>query len=248
MIAVQSIVDSCESLLRATDSDRYPFDHVFKPAINMAQKWVIALYDKLFEINKVSAMNLSELHNLRVYQTSDKSRVSLPESVWSITGVFPVVDIVPTSTTLDATTESKLHINTAVSKIHKAATNLTLEKWARKEVNPLIPGSPLISNSELIEYAYMGPQKLNQGTAYQPENPREIEISPARNRVFVGIGELDYPAEITAITDNISFPVILEEMITDKTLHFVGILENVEDMPLYEVTSREIDKAIQLLT
>ena len=52
MIAVQTVVDRMKSVLDAEGSDRYLFDQDFKPAINSAIDWLVAVFNAAFSDKK----------------------------------------------------------------------------------------------------------------------------------------------------------------------------------------------------
>ena len=76
-ITVQSIIDQCNALLDAEDSDRYTFDEDYKLAINNTQKWLIGLFHKIYGQTKVSEEALRELTKVGVFKASNYSRVSI---------------------------------------------------------------------------------------------------------------------------------------------------------------------------
>jgi hypothetical protein len=87
-IAVQSIIDSCQVLLDAEDSDRYKFDNDFKTSINLAQRWLVNLYNKLFGLNQVTEESLLELTVVRCFKLSNYSRLSFPVTGVGVTEVL----------------------------------------------------------------------------------------------------------------------------------------------------------------
>lgn len=261
MISVTSIRDNCNFLLDAEDSDRYLFDEHFKPAINMAQKWLVKLYNRLFGMKKVSEESLYELHYMRVFQASKYSRVSFPSTsdagrVWTLTGVYPKITTIPASPTLAAPGNKSVYLETtSVDSVVKSATRITIEEVASIKRNPLLPGSDLITNQELIDYAYTNPVDYTGGYDAgeiigdddDPNLRKEITIYPSVAGLVVALSYLVLPEDIDSVDDAIPFPEALTELVVDKVLQLLSIKDDDGDS-LYNITSSEIQKAIQLLS
>jgi len=351
-IPVSLIIDQCNALLDAEDSDRYTFDEDYKLAINNTQRWFISLLDRVFGSTKISEESLSELHKLAVFKASNYSRITFEKDVvgeyfpfgplcnaypviteshtlrnaavvnigggkvmmavdappgcgymagerviihgtinydgvhtlaevirsagggaiiiyapyiaetpaatdtikriryiWSITGVYPEPTLIGTLAGANGDF-SIFQDRVSVSNFGKAATRLTIEEWAEKEKNPLIPGSSLISNTELKEYAYMGPIDFLGSRAYTTESlgeKSEIEISPSIANQAVAITYLMYPDEILLETDLIMFPERLINIIVNKVVNFISIKED-DRVNLYEITERELGEVVDLLS
>jgi hypothetical protein len=263
MIIVSTIVDLCRSELDAEDSDRYLFDTHFKPAINIAQKWLVLLYNRLFGTKKVSEESLYELHAMRVFQANLYSRISFPSNeselgkLWTITGVHPKITTIPVDPTIEAATAKSVWIDdVSVDQILKSAHRATIEEWGEMQRNPVLAGSPLITNDELIEYAYLNPIDYKGG--YDPGSDedgdvidltarREIAISPSVAGELVGISYLSLPDDIDEETDTIPFPEALTELVMQKVLQFISIKDD-DSVNLYQITNKEVAKSIQLLS
>jgi len=108
MIPVQDIVNRVASMLDAEGSDRYLFDQDYRPAINSAKDWVLAVFKKIFSEKAISEESLRELVVIRVFQTSSFSRIALEQptlgdEIWSILSVNPKAVTYPNDTILPST-------------------------------------------------------------------------------------------------------------------------------------------------
>ena len=75
MIPVQNLVDFMKFELDAEGSDRYLFDQDFKPAINSAMNWLVSVFNRAFENDKLSSENLRDLIKTRVWVANNFSRI-----------------------------------------------------------------------------------------------------------------------------------------------------------------------------
>lgn len=329
-ILVQSIIDSCNALLDAEDSDRYLFDTDFKPAINYAQKWLISLYNKIFGLNQVSEESLKELTVVRCFKLSNYSRLSFSsqgigvtdlldaaaavtvfagtmtkipctdhifnvndwivifgttnydgtwqilditddtftigatyatevfggtetafkgDKLWRVLAIYPEITTIPTAPAgLPADADQSSYLDdVAMATPLKSATRLTLEQWAEKEENPLMPGSPLITNTELIQYAYLNFIDYNANAYLLEDVDYEIPVSPDRANEIAAMAFLKVPMDITDEREYIPFPVSLFEIVVQKAMHFISIKEDDREN-LFTVTQNEIQQAMEVLT
>lgn len=247
-IKIQDIIEKCNFLLDAEDSDRYKFDNDFKPAAKLTQQWLVSLYNKFFGENKISEESLTELVSIKaywmgsvnrvafsrdghksdgyvingavvdngdgtvkipttvpiqgieageygiivgttnydgyhqiIYISEDKSYFYIPATFvsetlvndkfyaihrfWTLIGIYPEITTIPVSPTPPTIGETGIWAKDAmVNQILKSCTRLTLEEWTEMQRNPLVPGSELITNSELKEYAYLSAAHYNPVT------------------------------------------------------------------------------------
>lgn len=244
-IKIQDIIEKCNFLLDAEDSDRYKFDNDFKPAAKLTQQWLVSLYNKFFGENKISEESLTELVSIKAFWMGSANRVAfskdgyksdgyvingavvdngdgtvkipatdpiqgieageyviivgttnydgyhqiiyIPESkdyfhipatfvsetlsndkfytihrFWTLIGIYPEITTIPVSPTPPTIGETGVWAKDAmVNQILKSCKRLTFEEWAERQRNPLVPGSELITNSELKEYAYLSAAHYN---------------------------------------------------------------------------------------
>lgn len=251
MIPVQEIVDRITSILDAEGSDRYLFDQDFKPAINSAKDWVVAVFKKVFADKSMSEENLRELVKVAIYQTNTFSRIALDESVlgdsiWSILSVNPEAVTYPNGniTTPSNDYESLFRPDLTYTKSNYSAKRLTFEEWENMRDNIFMAGSPALTNS-LREYSYLSQSNLNS-TNYTATAP-EIEISPELVNKLVGIRYLKYPNNVSLLSDDLEFPRLLFDMIVNKAANFMSIKQG-DQTNLYTVTAKDVNYLIQLMT
>lgn len=250
MIPVQTIVTRMEAALDAEGSDRYLFDQDYRPAINSAKDWVLALFKKVFADKSVSEESLRDLVYIRVFQTSEFSRISidkatLTHSIWSILSVnpnartYPNENITPVANPYDSLYRADL----TYLESETFAKRLTVEEWENMRTNIFAAGNPSIVNS-LKSYGYISPGNYDS-SSYSSAGP-EIEISPLLKNKLVGIRYLKYPDDVSLISDDLEFPFSLIEMITKKALNFIATKQG-DQTNLYGITKEDVSVLTQLM-
>lgn len=251
MIPTQNIVNRIASMLDAEGSDRYLFDQDYKPAINSAKDWVVAVFKKVFADKSVSEESLRDLVMVRVFQTNKFSRIgldttSLGESIWSILSVNPEAVTYPNNTITPVTNDWDSLYRNDLSYVDSnfSAKRLTVEEWEIMRKNVLMAGNPSISNGfKTYSYLTQGNYDSVNYTAGVPE----IEISPKLENKLVGIRYLKYPNDVSLVTDDLEFPESLLDFIVKKAANFMSIKQG-DQTNLYTVTQTDVNFLIQLMT
>ncbi len=251
MISVQTVVDRMTSVLDAEGSDRYLFDQDFKPAINSSVEWLVAVFNAAFGQKKLSEENLIDLIRIRIFQASSFSRihfdeVAIGEEIWSLLNVAPEPTVHPVTTPPAlATPETSVYRGDLSFRDSKhSARRLTLEQWNENRENIFEAGNETLIN-KFKSYAYLSNIDYNS-TGYSSGGP-EIEIRPTVPAQFVAVGYIRYPAEITAITEDIGFPSSLLVLLFQKALNFVAYKQG-DQTTLFAVTERDIANLVRLMT
>jgi len=250
-IQVQEIVDRCNMMLDAENSDRYLYEQDYRPAINSAIQYVVSAFNSAFEQNKLSPESLKELVRTRVWQASTYSRVAFDativgDNLWSVLAVYPKCTTIPTSPTIAAAAdESVYRSDVSFRDSNYSCHRMTSEGWTQRNLNPFVPGSSLITCDDLVTYAYLDPCDYTGGYTLT-NNEFEFEISPSVAGELVAIRYLKLPVETTAIGDTIEFPQSLTNMIVDKTLYYISVKQG--EIPLYTATERELNNLINLMS
>lgn len=248
MIAVQTIVDRCLSLLDAEGSDRYLFDQDFKPAINLTKDWVVAVFNKAFADKKLSEENLKELIKTNVWSTSAYSRVNIDPAnanIWSILSVIPKPTVHPDTATPTVGAQpydSNFEPDVSYVKSDFSAKRLTVEEWNENKNNIFEAGN-IIPTVSFTEYAYLS-QGDYSSTSYTSD--KEIEVRPEIPNEFVAITYLKYPTEITLVGDNLEFPETLTDLIVNKVLNYVSFKQG-DRTNLFSVTGQEVATLVKLM-
>ncbi len=188
------------------------------------------------------------IFSAEVFASQDTATVK--DGIWSILAIYPSISTIPTAPTgLPADADSSSFITDVAMRkpLVPSATRLTMEEWGEKEVNPLVPGSPLITKSNLIQYAYLDMADYFADTYYLSNVSYELEIAPDIKNTLVAMAYLKQPVDITVATDSLPFPKTMEEMVVMKTLNFLAIKDDDRE-DLYSISDEEITKAIQLLS
>lgn len=202
MISVQSLINSCLQELDATGSSYYTFNEDFKEAINSALDFLTYIIASDYDRKKFSDDILQDLICVKIFQTSNYSRVRFEESalgysVWSILSVDPnpitdpVFFQVPS---LNANDSFYRHDLIYVNPSGRYANRLVAEDRSKNLNNPFVSGHTPEAGETVTDYAYV-PQMDYRGTNYQFPNQdvTEIQISPDFKRSCVAITHTRVP-------------------------------------------------------
>lgn len=245
MITVANIISRIESALDAEDFDHYEFDKDYKQAINYAQDFITQLYSRVMGDKKYSEENLRDLAYIRVWITSDYSRINFNTSdiggdLWSIIGVYPMAEVQGiTSFPIGYTYEYSLFTTYRYVGSSFSAKRITAEQLNINKNNPFSQGNELISG-DLQSYNYLSLYNYSS-------NKTEIEINPKIARANVGVAYLLQPTEITLVTDSVKFPQTMMPLIVDLSLKFISWKQG-DRTNLNSVTESDIQRFIQLTT
>lgn len=257
-ILVQTIINQCNSLLDSEGSERYTFTEDFLPAITAANQYVISIFNAAFAKNKLSPENLKELAYMRCWQTSLYSRFAFDSTIvghnlWTILAIHPKITCIVKNVTWPvgtfvlppATVESVYRSDISFRDSNYSAKRVTAEEWSKRNINPFVAGSSLITCPELITYAYSDFSDYVGG--YNLTNNKfEIEVSPDINGELVAMRYLRLPTAPTVITDSLDFPPALTNMIVQLVMRFIGIKQS--GIETYNIADKEIDELTKLLS
>lgn len=249
MILVTDVIDRIVSALDAEGSDRYSFDRDYRPAINYAIEFYIAVMNRVLGDDKLSEENLRELVKTKVWQTSQFSRIhfdpsDLNEEIWTIIRIAPEPVLSPaTDPIINPTPENSIFIPdvTFVSSQY-AARRLTMEEWNEKELNVFMPGNLTLADSSFKTYGYRNFATVRPGNIAS-EIIEEVEISPYLDSQLVAVTYLVYPELITADTDEILFPKTMLNLLVQKALNFISLKQG-DGTNLYAVSQREVAQLV----
>lgn len=250
MINTQSVVDRMIASLDAEGSDRYLFQNDFKPAINSAIDWVVAVFNKAFSENKLNEEVLSELVYVRIFQANTFSRVnigglsSINHKVWTILGVFPEPTVYP-ATPPPAQSDpavSTFRPDLTFVESEYSADKSSIEQWNQNRKNIFRPGNETLQN-KFKKYAYLNTVDFSS-TGYS--GTKEISIRPSVAGKFVGISYLKQPNVVNVITDPIELPDRMMELLFQKALNFISYKQG-DRTNLYSVTANDVKVLAQIL-
>lgn len=253
-ISSQEVADQMRFALDAEGSDHYGDAEDIIPAINAAVKWMTNVVNITMGQNKAAEEVFREISVVRVFQTSEDSRISLdvfPDPVWTVLAVFPNPTIKDTGETYTPPSSTK-HSAHRSDKYYVTSENdckrLSTEEWISNKNNPFEAGYVGIDAScDLADYAYLAPKN------YNPVDPagqitREIEIRPVINQGFVAVEYAKRPVYLSALgTDDVDFPETAFQMIFDKALQYIAYKQG-DQTNIYTVTSQDIQTLINALT
>lgn len=255
MISASDLNDKILAALDAEGSDRYDFDRDIVHAINYSIDWMVSVFNMAFGANKLSEENLRELVKIRIWQTSQHSRIYIDEDsvtglchgVWTVLGVFPEPVTVPNlpASALPTVFESKLVQGYRYVSSQFSAKRLTLEEWNINTNNPFLAGSTVFSStSSLRSYAYLNYMDY-QGSQCSDGNI-EIEIKPYLVNKYVAIAYLKRPDYVTVIQNDVEFPSVLTNMIVDAALRWIAFKQG-DSTNLWQISDSEVNRLTQLM-
>jgi hypothetical protein len=240
--------------LDAEGSDHYDDDRDIIPAINAAMRWMTNVVNLALGRNKAAEEVFRDISIMRVFQTSEDSRISLdefPDPVWTILAVYPLPTtkitgeaLVPPVSTKHSVHRPDLYFVTA----DYSCKRLNSEEWIDNKNNPFEAGyigiDPLCP--DLVDYAYLAPKN------YDPVNPaaqinREIEIRPVVDQGLIAVEYVKQPTVVALLADDIDFPQTTFQMIFDKALQYIAYKQG-DQTSIYTVTSQDINTLINAIS
>lgn len=249
MINTQTLIDRMVAELDAEGSDRYLFDQDFKPAINTAIDWLVAVFNKAFADNKLNEEVLSELTYVKIWQASQFSRIKvdpaiLGHPVWTIVNISPEPETYPAATppTQLLPERSVLRTDLSFVKSNFSAERKSKEKWDKNRNNIFESGNEVMTGS-FKRYAYLNPFNYSSSN-YSVAG--EIEIRPSVAGKFVAISYLKYPSKVNVSTDNIEFPETLTDILFQKALNYISFKQG-DRTSLFTVTANDVNQLAQLM-
>lgn len=252
-ILVSTIVNQTAADLDAEGSDRYLFDQDYLPAINSAIDTVVSLFNAAFAADKLSPEQLRELTKVRIWQASMYSRVSYNEtdtgdSLWTVVAVYPkpTTNKLASSGSSSSPSTSKFRGDISFIKSDNSAKRLTLEEWNENRLNVFMPGNDLLSNTALIEYAYLDFADYSSTSYTGNNNLPEIQIRPEIPNQLVAISYIKTPNRISTIGDSVEFPPSLTRLIVDITLNYISYKQG-DQTTLFAVSEQNVNKLINLM-
>lgn len=127
-----------------------------------------------------------------------------------------------------------------------SAKRLTSEEWNENRGNPFAAGNTIQTPAtcpELATYAYKNFADYTSLTYNIPVS-REIEVRPSVADELVGVEYLKVPDIVTAVTDNIEFPVAFENLIYEKALNFISFKQG-DNTTINSVTNADLNLLVQ---
>lgn len=224
-------------------------------------------YDGLHQIVDINKTFKYDLYNQII--DNDRTYISIPATYvsevisgtvktihkfWTLIGIYPEITTIPVSPSPPSIGETGIWANSVmVNEVLKSCKRLTFEEWAEKQRNPLVPGSELITNSELKEYAYLPAAHyypgVYSGSLVGLDSVYEYLVMPSCDEKLIGVGFLKKPLGETIVhqTNILPFPESLVELVVEKFLQFISIKED-DRRSLYDISNAEIQKAFLLLS
>lgn len=254
MIVASEVIVKMNAALDAEGSQRYTFDRDFRPAINYAIDYYVAVFNTIFGRKKLSEENLRELTRTRVWQTSEDSRIhfnpsDIGDEVWTILVIAPEPTLRPQIDPLpNPNPEDSIFIpidTTTFVRSSYSAARQTFEEWNGSEKNIFMPGNTTLQG-EFKTYAYKNFVHSKPGELAN-QIIEEVEIRPYLNNQLVGVTYLVYPPKISLDTDTILYPKTLTNLIAAKALQFISWKQG-DGTSLFAVTQQDIQALVNLMS
>jgi hypothetical protein len=247
MISVQDLRDRLAFALDAEGSDHYLDSVDYIPAINLAVEWLTSVITSAYGQNKIGEEFFRELTVSGVFLTNDSSRVSLnifPSEVWSISAIY----INPTTETISGIpaplTPNGKQSYYLSNLLHRSSEldckRLSVEEWARNKRNPFehgYDGDQICEDLKL--YAYLNPITYNPSGSIAFRD--EVEVRPGVINKAITIFWVKRPSQVLAITDNISFPNSVFNMLFNKALNYIAYKQG-DQTNIYTVSTQDIQQ------
>lgn len=240
------------------DTDYYNDDRDIIPAIDSSVKWLTSQINAAKAQNKNTQEIMRELSFAGVFQLSDKSRVMLPDSIWSIDAIWPlpitvqtpnIAPVVQTDTKVSVARPDKTHVSSSYAAYRK-----TVEEWSLQNDNPFQPGgwqvgggnpALLVEGSNLnVVFGYLDPYTYSgYPTTVTPAAPTnvEIEIAPAIPNKLVTLMYCKTPSLVALSTDKILFPTSAFDIIYIKALQYISYSQG-DGTTIWQVTEQDVAK------
>lgn len=250
MISCQEIVNRCNFLLDAEGSDRYTWDRDFKPAINSAIEWLESLFNAGFAKKKFTPEGLRELTKVRVFKASKYSRLSFDSTsvgdyLWTIIAIYPEIEYIGSAATIPADQDyAQFCDSLSFFRSNYSCNRVTMQEWNKRNINPFVAGSSLITCDDLKQYAYVEFGNYTGGYTVVGD-AWEVEISPDVANGLVALAYLKIPDNVTAIGDNIEFPQVLTDFVVQKVLNFITFKEGEQTLKIN--TTQELNQLTNLM-
>ena len=251
-IPAQDIADQLRFYLDAEDAEHYDDDKDIIPAINAAVEWLVAVINANLGEKKLGEEIFRDLSEVRVFQTSIDSRVSLdvfPNEPWTILAVYTTITTKTTGLAPTARIDDKESI--FMKDLYHVSSNtslkrLTIEEWATNKDNPLEEGYDGSSICDALKKgAYLDPFDYASGSSVPMI--QETEIRPAISKTNVSIFYVKRPVVITALGQSVDFPSSVKTLLADKALQYIAFKQG-DQTNAWTVAQQDINLLIQAVT
>lgn len=256
MIQASRIIASIRQagLDAGVDSDYYNDTEDLIPAINVAIRWLVSVIDAARAKDKRTDESLKFLSVAQVYQLNASSRVSIPDTIWTVDSIM----VCPVTRYNGSTPVTQPNKNISVyrsdlnhiSSLYEASRQ-TIQEWNVGVDSPFQPGNIITQ----LPVGFDGTKTYNvtfgflDNYSYNPVHPTyiDIEIRPYVPNKLVTLFVVLNPTDISATTDFIQFPESLYTLLYSKSLQVVSY--NQGDMTsLNMVTTADINALISSIT
>lgn len=251
MIAVQTVIDFIESTLESEGSGRWEFEADYKPALNRAIDFTTSLFKQAIAVNAISERTLSELIFIRIYRTSEYSRLvfdggDASHILWDVLSVKPEAvvgwgeDGDPGAS--ENTIESELYETAIFISSQYSAKRVDSERWEVNVNNRFYHGSTI--NFKSYSYRSFVNYRIRSVEEGTPFYPTEIEVRPALNQGLVALEYLKVPNKVVTEDDSVEFPELLTTLFSEITMGF--LLEKDGGTFLTQMTDKTSKELISL--
>jgi hypothetical protein len=219
MIPAQTIYNEVQSLLDAEGTSAFDVNLDYIPAMNRGQKYLVSIINSVLGGKKFADEYYRDLVKCQIFQTSQWSRLQLKgqnnEEVWDVLNIVvnPVLNspfvpiVVPNG--LSAPLPNYFYVSGGTG-----CERVTVSEMPDNAQNPFSGGYSAEPTGQNLRYAYV--QYTDYFNGLFPV-PHELGILPAYNVLPVAVFFAMMPPDVTALSDNIAFPIIFTDIMTKAT-------------------------------
>ncbi len=230
MITGTDIWNTMQARLDAEGSERYLPDQDIIPAINSAIQRAMTAVGWALANRKGSEEQLSELTNIKIFQTNSEGGVNLDDpslghGIWNVLGVYArpfTVEQNPPILPLPAN-QSQYRDSLSWSGSGDPVERVTLEEVPKIRTNIFRNGNEIMaSNPNRVTFSYYIPGDASS-TSYS-SGGRELRILPksVASTSLVAIAYLKTPSEVSDLTDQVEFPRSFLLALADWSLQYIS--------------------------
>jgi hypothetical protein len=236
MILASDLVADLKFLVDDENSDRYSFDNDYKPAINLAVRYIMSAFDKAFERGSLSPSVFSELLYAQITSVAaiplvDGVKVALTnplfvnEQLWRVVGVDPVP---------------------IVSGTDYVMAGARLAKFL-----PILDSGE-VNNDPFAEGHTDAPADLDT-YFYTQINTISFDTTPAQYLIVrpappgsVAVIVLRNPTKVTLTTTNVEFPYVLYQPLLMKAYKYMMVQAGSQPLANMQLSDQEVQELVAL--
>ena len=238
MILASDLQADLQFLIDDENSDRYDFDNDYKPAINLAVRYIMSAFDKAFERGSLSPTIFNELLTGLIFSTGtvlgeDAVKIGLTSSLIVTEKLWRIVGVDPTP---------------IVSGSEYVMAGARLAKFI-----PLIDSGG--ANEDPFEPGYSGVSDDLNAYSFTHINTIDPDGGAAQYLVVrpappgdVGVIHLRTPSKVTAVDSTVEFPYALYQPVLMKAYQYMLFQAGKQPMQNIQVSDKEVKELVSIFS